>query len=161
MRFAYRHQQYRHAANAHKQTGTGELQARPWGDNPNDAPWVADDGEVNQDLADTYETDEHLILAPSRVNSQPRVYNLPVRHDLQLHEVIDFVRQIRATEENAFRINLNFGYILRNRETGRYRYFRPIPQQGLLTHPFCISGSDDIDALERMLKKMDFFFSLY
>ena len=157
MSFSFRHQLYRHMGSKHKQKGTGELQTRPWDGNASDAPWVNDNGEIDQDLADTYEADEHLILAPSRVNSLPRVYNFPVRHDVQLHDVMDFVRSIRENEENAFRINLAFGFILRNRETGRYRYFRPYYQQGFMTHPFRIASPDDIRALERHLKSKDFF----
>ena len=123
---------------------------------PNDAPWISSEGEVNQDLADAYQAEQDLILAQSETETQPRVYNLPVRHDVQLHQVIDFVSHIWSTEQHAFRINLQFGYILRDRETGRYRYFKPIFTQGFFDHPFRISSSDDIEDLRRRLESMDF-----
>ena len=160
MRFGTKHEQHVHKGNAHPQKGTGELQDAPWGDDPNDAPWVDENGRINENLARVYKADELLILAPSEETSQPRVYNLPVRHDVQMHDVMDFVRHIHGRQQHAYRINLTFGYILRNRATGQYRYYKPVPNQGFLTHPFRITTVNDIGSLEKFLKKMEFFQSV-
>ena len=152
MRFKTRHEHYLHWRNNHMQIGTGDLQSRPWTDD-SEAPWVDQSGNVDTELQQTYNADQHLILAPSQVDSNPRVYNLPVTSDLTVDEIIDFVREINRTFGNSFRINVDLGYILRNRDTGVYRYFRPNPSGGFFTHPSRINSEQDIDALKRVLKK--------
>ena len=54
------------------------------------------------------------------------------------------MQQIFNDQENAFQINLAFGMILFNTETGEYRYYIPHFNSRILTYPFTISNRNSI-----------------
>ena len=142
----FRHQSRQHGA------GADSLQPMPWNDQ--DAPWV-ENGEVNEQLRDAYEDNRELIREHSRVDSLPRVYNFPVSNNIDTDAIIDQIHSIVDLEESGFKINLIFRFLLYNRATGAYRYFRPNPQQGLLDAPFRINTHDDVEALRYFFERMD------
>ena len=156
-RFSTRHELYRHSNTVHPQVGSGELQSTPWKGDEN-SPWVNADGTIDDELRDAYQADIRHILAPSRHGDRdrPRVYNLPINHNVQMSDIIPFLREIQQNENHSFRINLEFGYILRDRISGRHRYYRPISGNGVLRHPFRIDNASDIDRLEKLLRRMEF-----
>ena len=132
------------------------MQSTPWNGDEN-APWVHSDGTIDEELRDAYQADIRRILEPSRHSDRdrPRVYNLPVNHNVQISDIMNFVRSIQQSENSVFRINLEFGYILRDRITGRHRYYSPISSNGVLNRPFRIDRASDVEKLEKILQKMD------
>ena len=58
-------------------------------------------------------------------------------------------------QERAFRLNLVFGVILQNRETGRYRYFVPYTNSGIFERPIFISKRTDLQRLRHELERRD------
>ncbi|KAJ8310173.1 hypothetical protein KUTeg_012038 [Tegillarca granosa] len=66
-----------------------------------------------------------------------------------------FVSDIYEEQQYAFRLNLVFGVILQNRETGEYRYFAPYSNFEVLEDPVFISRRLDLRKLQRILHRND------
>ncbi|XP_071137847.1 uncharacterized protein [Mytilus edulis] len=56
---------------------------------------------------------------------------------------------------HAFRLNLEFGLILRHTETGDYRYFRPFQNESLFQRPIYISRRKDLNRLKLRLQRFN------
>ena len=67
-----------------------------------------------------------------------------------------FADQVFSRQTIAFKLNLNFGYILRNRKTREVRYFKPFEHEGVLDVPIYISNRRDLQRLKRFLNHLNF-----
>ena len=162
-KFADKHLLIYHKKSQHNtnQSGSGEphdnalpLQDMPFP--PDRAPWVNPDGTHDESVKTVYEGEKDNILAPSLTNTFPRIYNLPLNDSVSLDTIIDFINQIRSSENHHFKLNLDFGLLLDDLERDRVRYFRPLASHGLLNRPFRIGGrATDIERLRKYLEKMD------
>lgn len=103
----------------HYQTGSGTLQARPWQNDQ--APWEVDEDDI---LKRVYQSNAPLILENHQESSVTSTYNVPLTNDFSVPQLMEQAQQIYDRQGHAFRLNLEFGLILRNTETGEYRYFR-------------------------------------
>ena len=65
------------------------------------------------------------------------------------------VREVFRNENNAFRLNLAFGLILRNLRMGEYRYFKPYRNTLIFDCNIRISNIADLKALKRRLQCLD------
>ena len=154
-RFGTRRELYRHTHLVHPiQFGTGaQLQNRPFKDE--EAPWIMENGETDRKLQHAYEADERLILAPSENESNPRVYNFPITNDITADDIVKKVEEIYNSERHSFKVNLSLGYLLYDRETKEYRYFRPYRNSFLLDKPFTVSSRKDLARLRELINKLD------
>jgi hypothetical protein len=151
--FENREEHYVHRMRTHYQIGGGGLQARPWGDNS--PPWEMEDGTVNQPLWDNYEANTPYILEQHRPGPVQSFYNFPIENDVTVDQLMRFSEEIYRRQQHAFRINLTFGVILRNRETGEYRYFIPLTNKTAMENPVYISKSTDLRRLRLRLSRLD------
>ena len=124
----------------------------PWEKDTNiDPPWIARDerGNSQTDLnfKHIYQENRDTIHANHDLGVVRAVYNFPI-NDFDGDTVIlrPQVERILAMEPHSFKINLAFGTILRNIETGEYRYFTAYYNNTILDLPFRISTPDDINA---------------
>ena len=70
--------------------------------------------------------------------------------------MLTFIRDIgRSNQENALKINFQFGYILRHVETGDLRYFVPSTQMGYFDVPFAINNPNGWNELLSQLAADD------
>ncbi|KAJ8312116.1 hypothetical protein KUTeg_009489 [Tegillarca granosa] len=150
--FNNRRELYVHRMRTHFQVGQG-IQPRPWGNRP--APWEFDGGEVDENFRDVYQTNEPLILEQHQRGPIESRYNFPVQNDVSVDEMMHFVSDIYEEQQYAFRLNLVFGVILQNRETGEYRYFAPYSNFEVLEDPVFISRRLDLRKLQRILHRKD------
>ena len=111
----------------------------------------------DQTLRDTYDSNRSHILANHRNVADGTVYNYPIQGlgDAANDTVADHVDQIERNEDNAFKVNLALGMILKHATENRYRYYIPYRNNLVLETPFIISGRKDIDKLKRELAKID------
>ena len=69
------------------------------------------------------------------------IYNLPTNN---LRDGVDEIwwklDEIFTDQNGAFKINLSLGLILRNMETGEYRYFAPHVNDSLFPSPILIGS---------------------
>jgi hypothetical protein len=110
----------------HYQSGGGALQAIPWEDDQ--APW-----EVERDdrLKNVYEANATIILENHQESAVSSTYNVPLTNDFTVLEMMEHAERIYHRQGHAFHLNLEFGLILRNTETGEYRYFRPFANESM------------------------------
>lgn len=149
--FENRHDLYIHGMSQHFSSGGG-LQTRPWG--ADDTPLVNGHGTVDPDLKEIY-VNSPLILEPHREGPVQNVYNFPINNDITVEQLMDYAREIFERQQRGFRLNLVFGVILRNRETGQYRYFVPYDRTGIFERPLYVFRLRDLDRLRIRLEKMD------
>lgn len=68
---------------------------------------------------------------------------------------MEHVERIYDRQGHAFRLNLEFGLILRRTETGEYRYFRPFANESLFERPIYMSRRKDLNRLRLHLQRFD------
>jgi len=136
---------YVHGMRTHYQVGNG-LQTVPW----ETAPWGDD-----YTLKEVYETNAPLILQQHKPGPIFSTYNFPVGNDVSMVQLNRFVQEMFDKEKYAFKLNLAFGVILRNRETEEYRYFSPYTNSQVLDTPMSISKRTDLSRLNSKLGRMD------
>ena len=66
-----------------------------------------------------------------------------------------FLNQVYERQSKAFKLNLNFGYVLRHRDDGSARYFKPFEHEGVLDIPVYISSRRDLIRLEDWLRNLN------
>ena len=83
-------------------------------------------------------------------------YNFPTLDGNEgVEGMMEHVRSIFHRERNAFHINLSVGMILRNIETGEYRYFVPYFNSMLFNSNIRISRLRDLEAVRRHINRLD------
>ncbi|XP_060570376.1 uncharacterized protein LOC132728723 [Ruditapes philippinarum] len=82
-------------------------------------------------------------------------YNFPVPSLLNVNQLIEQIEFIFEHSAHSFKVNLSFGLILQNVETGIYRYFVPYYTDGLFLFPQLISNRNDIEKLRKRLSELD------
>ncbi|KAJ8311825.1 hypothetical protein KUTeg_010638 [Tegillarca granosa] len=143
---------YLHRMREHYQHG-GALHTVPWGDNP--APWEREDDTIDERLQEVYQANEPLILQNHDIGPVESTYNFPVGNDLNVDQLMRYVDEIYREQQYAFRLNLSFGVILQNRETGDYRYFTAYTNNVVLENPMHISRRPNLRGLYLKLRRMD------
>ena len=121
-KFECRRTLYLHQMNQHPQIGTGNLQPRPWMDGS--APWE-EGANTDENLKTVYEANSSLILRRHQVGNVCSIYNFPINNNFIVSEIMQAANEIYDRQNRAFRLNLEFRFILVNTETGQYRYFKP------------------------------------
>nr|XP_022301117.1 uncharacterized protein LOC111109328 [Crassostrea virginica] len=147
--FSNRRELYVHHMRYHYQTGRGGLQPLPYAHGQE--PWTGD-----RTLEEVYETNRTLILQRHREGTVHSTYNTPLNNHFSTNDLMNVMDEIYDRQQHAFRLNLEFGLILRNIETGEYRYFRPFTNQSLFTRPLYVSRRPDLLKLRRRLETFNF-----
>ena len=140
------------------QAGGEEIQEPPWVRENKLPPWENNEEsqEFNQELKQTYELHENLILQSNRNSEADAVYNYPVDNSVSIEEVMGQAEDIFDDQNNSFKINLSLGLILYNNTTSKFRYFKPYSSDFLLSRPVAINSENSLRALRRELNALDF-----
>ena len=123
-------------------------------------PWVNPDGSEDHDLRECYRVNRPAILQRYVEGPVDSTYNIPMYPGMTMSDINAALREIYQRQHHAFKINLSFGFIMRNVETGQYRYFRPYANVNILDVPISISGRADLVKVLKKLKELDIFKSL-
>ena len=67
------------------------------------APWENEEGEIDDEMRDAYETNRSIILAPHREGTLQHRYNLPLNGTFQLSRIVELLRRIYEAQQFAFR----------------------------------------------------------
>ena len=65
------------------------------------------------------------------------------------------LQAIFRTQRNAFKINLSFGFILSNVETGEKRYYYPSQNGFIFDQPLVVADEDDLQRLLQRVEETD------
>ncbi|CAC5360232.1 KRAB [Mytilus coruscus] len=76
-------------------------------------------------------------------------------HGMQHHLPLTNDFTVPQLMKHAFRLNLEFGLILRHTETGKYRYFRPFQNESLFERPVYISRRKDLNRLRLLFQRFN------
>ncbi len=152
--FENRSELYYHFVRNHKQIGRG-LYPYPWGDEEN-APWMENGVVVDRELKKIYHKYSHLILRKSYALSNTQGnFNRPISNNFTLDQLMEFIEELYKEQQQAFKFNLCFGYILKEKVTGEYRYFIPYLNEAVLEAPLYISKHSDLLRLRKRLSRLD------
>ncbi|MCG7865753.1 MAG: C2H2-type zinc finger protein, partial [Candidatus Thiodiazotropha taylori] len=110
---------------------------------------------MDEALRDVYEANAPIILEAGRLGPIQSIYNFPLTNEVSINQVMDFANAVFQQQHHAFRLNLVFGVILRNRETGQYRYFVPYTNNGVLERALYVSRRADLERLRVQLQHRD------
>ena len=124
------------------------MQQPPW---DNQSPPFED----NQALRDIYEANRPIILAWHQDGSVQTIYNYPLSNDFTTDTIMSRANEMYDRQQSAFRLNLEFGLILVNTDTGEYRYFVPYSNEALFQRPIYISRRQDLQRLKLRLKRLN------
>ena len=129
----------------HMQRGTGLLQPSPYGNH-----WSYD-----RALKEAYDINKPLILQRHHEGSVTSLFNVPLTNEFSTSDLMNSAQNIYDRQKHAFRLNLQFGLILVNSETGEYRYFRPFTNESLFVRPIYVSRRQDLVKLKKRLDRLN------
>ena len=147
----------RHELHMHQNTQhAGALQNRPWHqeahlDKP---PWG--DPVRDDPLRQIYEGNQNVMLADAKIDKGRKViYNLPTNNLTDgVDEIWWKLDEIFTDQNGAFKINLSLGLILRNMETGEYRYFAPHVNDSLFPSLFLIGSRKYLSIFQNKIRRL-------
>jgi hypothetical protein len=134
----------------HYQSGGGALHARPWEQDQAPLEVIGDDR-----LKNVYAAKVPIILENHQESSVSSTYSVPLTKDLTVPEMMEHAERIYDRQGHAFRLNLEFGLILRHTETGEYKCFRPFANESLFQRPVYISRCKDLNRLRLRLQRFN------
>ena len=135
----------------------GALPNRPWRQEAHldEPPWG--DPVRDEPLRQIYEGNQNVILADAKIDKGRKViYNLPTNNLRDgVDEILWKLDEIFMDQNGAFKLNLSLGLILRNMETGEYRYFAPHVNDSLFPSPFLIGSRKYLRIFQNKIRRSD------
>ena len=113
--------------------------------------FVSGDDETMQCVEDSL----HLIMRPHDMNADTKQLNFFRFTQLSFEDMAHHLAEVFSLHDEAFKLNISFGFIMTHIETGEHQYFYPARNQTLLSEPFRISHSSDVASLLQLLKDKD------
>ena len=110
---------------------------------------------ADDDTMQCIENSIHLIMRPHQFNSDINQLNFYRFTQLTLEDIQAQLEEVFRINEEAFKLNISFGFIMTNFETGEHQYFYPAQNQTLLNEPYRFSKSSDIYNFIETLKDKD------
>lgn len=110
----------------------------------------------DDDLRDVYKVNRPHILSSHRDSADGMVYNFPT-NNLQdgVSEFTNHLNTIYDNENEAFKVNVSIGIILRDVATGQYRYWIPYSNYSLFDTPEVVSNRAQLNRVIAKLLKLD------
>ena len=113
--------------------------------------FVINDGEIMRCIENAI----HLIMKPHNFDADTKQLNFFRFTELSFEDLADQLAEVFRLHDEAFKLNISFGFIMTHIETGENQYFYPGRNQTLLDKPFRISQSSDLNTLLQNLKNKD------
>ena len=113
--------------------------------------FVSGDDETMQYVEDSL----HLIMRPHDINADTKQLNFFRFTELSFDVMALHLAEVFSLHDEAFKLNISFGFIMTHIETGEHQYFYSARNQTLLSEPFRISHSSDVASLLQLLKDKD------
>jgi hypothetical protein len=88
-------------------------------------PWLLENGDTDDELKHIYKKYAKLIYRPSEKGTLRDEYNFAFdSKDIDIYEIAEHLESIFLDQNNAFKINLSLGFVLRDSDVN-LRYFYP------------------------------------
>ena len=158
--FPNRSELYFHQRHYHEQSGAGSdktnFQSPIWEAENRKAPWEDESGKViDNELKTMYDLHKSLILQKNEKGKLVKVYNFSIDNGVTANDFFKHLDEIYQEQDNAFRINMSFGFILVNVETKEYRFFKPYNNEEIFSNPVRISSYKQIGNLKKKVSSLD------
>ena len=124
-------------------------------------PWIDRDGNVNQEVRDIFQRYSHVINRSHREGVYMNEYNYRVDNTFSNEDMHNQLSDIYTSSQNVYRINITFGFILKNIEDDSYRYFYAHNNEGIFSSPFTVTNADDMLVLLKKVKQIDILQNIY
>ena len=146
---------YSHNRTTHRQYGGASSQHSPPWDN-NSPPWgVPESNNYDKPLEEVYSLHSDIILRGVIHGSASSMYNFPLTNGFTLQQLSTQLNSIFEEQSQTFRLNMAFGYILRNIDNGTYRYFRANHTDQISERPWSVSSAADVAEIETELQSLN------
>ena len=110
---------------------------------------------ADQEIMHCTENSLHLIMRPHDLNSDTKQLNFFRFTELSFEDMAEQLTEVFRIHDEAFKLNISFGFMMTHIESGQNQYFYPGRNQTLLEQPFRVSHSSDITTLIQQLKDKD------
>ena len=84
-------------------------------------------------LLEVYDANRPLILANHQEGNVQSIFNYPPSNDFTVEAIMSRTNQVYGRQNSAFCLNLEFGLVLVDTDSGAYRYFTPYSNEAFLT----------------------------
>lgn len=152
--FTCRKELYKHKGLQHGDGNEGDdVSIWPWGEN---APWINEEGEINEDLENVIKVNKGHILGAHVKGEISSVYNFPTNNlDIIPREYDLHLNEIHNQQSESYKINVSYGLILQNVETEEYRYFIPYRNSTLFDSPQRVNNHHQLNSLKEKMSDGD------
>ena len=120
--------------------------------------WQEDPRAINDQQSSVPKYRRHWHQIRTRFNRQNRLldwYNYRLS-SLQPREIIQHLEEIFADQSTVFKLNVSFGFILRNNETGDLQYYYASRNNDqVFQEPFQIATTTDLQQVRESLQNLD------
>ena len=122
-----------------------------------EVPWTQgnDPFEGDEALQNVYEANSPIILAQHRPGPVMTDYNYPIGNDVTLRDLMAMAGIIYQDQQHSFKVNMSVGVILKHKETGEYRYFKPMYSSPVFDEPILVSKLADLQRLQNKINEID------
>ena len=112
------------------------------------------DDELTEAVQDVYAEHWSSIRTYHRAGRVQDMYNFRIQ-DLNMNQLRGQLMEMFQSQNSRFKINVSFGFILRNIENGELRYYHSSHNLGrMLEAPYLISNAEDFEAfLEAVIEE--------
>ena len=120
-------------------------------------PWKNSQGEtIDPAFEAAYTNNLTHIMALHTEGEIVKSYNFPTEN-LQggVDEIMSHIENIYDDQSKSFKLNINLGFILRNRKDGTYRYYIPYQNSYLFQTPFTITRHGSLRSLRNKVKRLN------
>ena len=110
---------------------------------------------ADQETMHCIENSLHLIMKQHNMETDSKQLNFFRFTELTFEDIEEHLAEVFRLHDEAFKLNISFGFMMTHIENGQNQYFYPGRNQTLLDAPFRISQFSDVAALLQQLKDKD------
>ena len=110
---------------------------------------------ADQETMHCIENALHLIMKQHNMDTDSKQLNFFRFTELTFEDIEEHLAEVFRLHDEAFKLNISFGFMMTHIESGQNQYFYPGRNQTLLDTPFRISQFSDVATLLQQLKDKD------
>ena len=99
---------------------------------------------ANQELRDELDSVKHFLIDSESFRGKHKVFNFAIA-ELNPQLIVDKLRTVFSKLDNAAKVNFSLGFVLRNIETGDYRYYYAHENSLVFNTARILSNGEDLN----------------
>ena len=115
---------------------------------------ILENEDDSDQLRDESNACQHFLTDTDMENGRHKVFNFQLSK-LDPNLVNEELDQVFEKLDCAAEINIALGFVLRNIETGEYRYFYPLENNTLFDKSILLCTKGDLTTIQNKVKKQD------